>query len=450
MNLQVALRVWWLSRRLRQRERWTRPQLEAHQASSLHRLREHAYTHSPFYQRFHRGLTDRPLQELPILTKALLMEHFDELVADPDINLADVDADLPTIRGDERFLGRYWVTATSGTTGRRGLFLFDSPEWATILASFARAHDFTGLKVGITHRMRMAEVASTAPWHMSARAGATLRSWWVPTLRLDASDPVDDLARKLNGWQPEMLVAYPSIARVLAEEQLAGRLHISPRLVFTSGEVLTEETRLRIEDVWGKRLFDQYAATECGLLAAECQYHTGLHLFEDLVIAEAVDEANRPVPPGVYGDKLLITALCSRTQPLIRYELSDSVRLAPSPCRCGRPFALIDGVRGRMEEVLHFAAARGGEIAVQPNVFHRVLDVVPVAGWQVIQKAEGLVVLLSGVRGELSDEKTVESLRRELEAQGVVVPPVRVQRVQAIPRGPTGKAPLVKSTPRQA
>jgi hypothetical protein len=58
------------------------------------------------------------------------------------------------------------------------------------------------------------------------------------------------------------------------------------------------------------------------------------------------------MPPGVYGDKLLVTSLFNRTQPLIRYELSDSVRLSPVSCPCGRPFALIDDIQGRMEEVL--------------------------------------------------------------------------------------------------
>jgi hypothetical protein len=69
-NLAVVLRV--LSRRhtLRQRDHWTRVQLQAHQAHALRQLRDHAYAHSPFYQRFHAGLSDRPLRELPVLTKA--------------------------------------------------------------------------------------------------------------------------------------------------------------------------------------------------------------------------------------------------------------------------------------------------------------------------------------------------------------------------------------------
>jgi phenylacetate-coenzyme A ligase PaaK-like adenylate-forming protein len=170
------------------------------------------------------------------------------------------------------------------------------------------------------------------------------------------------------------------------------------------------------------------------------------HLFEDLVITEVVDENNRPVPPGVYGHKVLVTVLFSRTTPLIRYEMSDSVRPASSPnCPCGRLFALIDGIQGREEDVLRFPARSGGQVLVQPIVFHRVMDAVPAGGWQVVQGPEGLTVLLSGVREEFADAALIDSLRRELATQGVMVPPVKVRRVSNIPRTSVGKAPLIKS-----
>src|SRR5512143_1605707 len=125
MNLRLTLQVLGAIRQLRQRERWTRAQVLAHQAAALDRLRAHAYAHSPFYRRFHAGPMDQPLQTLPVLTKSLLMEHFDEVVTDPAIHLAHV-RDFAAERQDGvRYLDRYWVTATSGSRGQPGLFLFD-------------------------------------------------------------------------------------------------------------------------------------------------------------------------------------------------------------------------------------------------------------------------------------------------------------------------------------
>ena len=242
-------------------------------------------------------------------------------------------------------------------------------------------------------------------------------------------------------------MAYASMIRLLAEEQLIGRLGIYPEFVFSASEVLTDRARRHAETAWGKKPFDVYAATEPAGIASECDLHRGMHLFEDLVITEVVDEDNRPVAPGVYGEKVLVTVLFSRTLPLIRYEMSDSVRLDTSPyCLCGRPFALIDGVQGRVEDVLHFPAASGGQVTVQPALFHRVMDAVPAGGWQVVQEPEGLTVLLSGVQKGYVDDVLADSLRRELAAQGAIVPSVKVKQVPAIPRTGAGKAPLIKAS----
>jgi len=446
VNILIYFSLLSALRRLRRQERWTRQRLQVHQKEALHRLRKYAYAHSPFYRKFHRGLEGAQLQELPVLTKAMMMEHFDDLVTDRAIHLADVEQHLTTLRGDERFLGRYRVNATSGSTGRRGLFLFNHSEWVTALASLIRAYEWLEGPQNLPPRKKIVSIVSPTPWHMSRRAGATLETRRVPAYHLYASDPVETMVSRLNSWQPQILGAYPSIARILANEQLAGRLRISPKYVFTGAEVLTEETRRRIEEVWGKgRLFDIYGATESGMIAAECVHHAGLHLFEDQVIFEVVDRENRPVPAGVYGDKLLITVLFNRTQPLIRYELSDSVRLANRQCPCGRPFTLIMDVQGRIEDILRFPGASGGEVPIDPVIFDQVLDRVPSGEWQVVQETDGLYILLAGAPESFSDERLADDLHRSLAAAGAMAPPIIIKRVPAIPRSATGKAPLIKS-----
>jgi phenylacetate-coenzyme A ligase PaaK-like adenylate-forming protein len=118
-----------------------------------------------------------------------------------------------------------------------------------------------------------------------------------------------------------------------------------------SSEVLTAESRLRIHRAFGVEPFNVYAATEPAGIAAEGERHR-LHLFEDLVITEIVDDRSRPVPVGVVGAKVLVTVLFSRTQPLIRYEMSDTLILSDRNCDGGRGFALVDSIQGRIEEVL--------------------------------------------------------------------------------------------------
>lgn len=69
MNVRVVTKMPWRLCQLNRHDRWTRQRLEAYQA----RLREHAYARSSFYQRFHKGLADCPLHELPVLTKATMI-----------------------------------------------------------------------------------------------------------------------------------------------------------------------------------------------------------------------------------------------------------------------------------------------------------------------------------------------------------------------------------------
>jgi hypothetical protein len=121
------------------------------------------------------------------------------------------------------------------------------------------------------------------------------------------------------------------------------------------------------------------------------------------------------------------------------------VKLAPEPYSSGFPFALIDDIQGRTEDILYFPGLNSAEVAVHPIVFHHVMDTVPTNGWQIVQGTNGLTLLLSRVRGAFLDDILVEQIQQALANQGVVVPPISVQHVDAIPKAASGKAPLIQS-----
>jgi phenylacetate-coenzyme A ligase PaaK-like adenylate-forming protein len=190
-----------------------------------------------------------------------------------------------------------------------------------------------------------------------------------------------------------------------------------------------------------------YAATETGGLAAECAHHTGLHLFEDLVIAEPVDDDYVPVPAGVAGARLLVTVLSSRTLPLIRFELTDRVRLSAASCPCRLPFRLLDGVEGRTDDMLTLPAALGGTVAVHPVVFHQVLDILDVAGWQVRRDDDGGLTVLLAAPGPGVDAVRLQADVASALAGAGAAAAVRVRVVDGIPAGAAGKRPLVVARP---
>ena len=411
-------------------------------AAAVTRLIQFARAESPFYAAFHQGYEGAALTELPVLTKATMMEHFDELLTDRGIKLGDVEGHLEQLPLQSLFRGRYRACSTSGSTGRRGFFLFDRDEWATAIASFWRAAAWCGHGYPLLSAP-MAVVASTVPWHMTAQAGSSLHLPWVRIEKLDAAEPLAILTQRLNRLRPRLVTTYPSVGRALAREQLEGRLNIAPLLIFTGSEVMTPAVRALMERAWGRGcVFDHYGATETGSIAAECSKHR-LHLAEDLLVVEGVDRQNRPVPPGIASEKLLVTVLFRRTQPLIRYEISDRIVFAQEACDCGLPWRVLEGVEGRDEEMLRLPAAGGGTREVHPIVFEGILDNLPIAGWQITSDGKDVTVFLAGADGTSTDSVR-EKILAELAKRGVVPDSVTVRRVDALARTATGKASHVR------
>jgi putative adenylate-forming enzyme len=429
-NLLTICRVLWKRRTLERSNSWTRGRLLEHQRAAIAAVRNFAFERSPFYRRFHRDLESRPLADLPVLTKATLMENFDDLVTDRSVRLAHVEHFLSSAHGNALFQDRYVVLATSGSTGLRGVFLFDPAEWLIALASITRPIYWAGARPNPLHPRRAAMIASTSVSHYSARVGLSLASRVLPTLRMDAAESLAGMVERLNQWQPEILAAYPSILRELAEEQIAGRLHIRLRQVASSAEVLTSDVRRRVKQAWDVPMYNTYGATEYAPIAAECEYGR-MHLLEDGAFIE-VDK-----------DRVLLTVFGRRTQPLIRYEISDVVQSVEGQCQCGRPFQLIEAIEGRVEDVLSLPSIRGAAVSVHPNAFHGVLESIPAAGWQVVQEHDGLHVLLVGLRDPRACDAINSSIRRLLDAHGAAPLSVDVRQVAELRRGATGKAPLV-------
>lgn len=111
--------------------------------------------------------------------------------------------------------------------------------------------------------------------------------------------------------------------------------------------------RQRLEALWGARAFDHAGMTEVGAYGFECAAQAGLHVNELEFVAEVLDpESGRPVGPGEVGE-LTLTNLGRWGSPVFRYRSGDRVRLAGTPCSCGRTFARLEGgILGRVDDML--------------------------------------------------------------------------------------------------
>jgi phenylacetate-CoA ligase len=440
-----------LSRELARRERQPREGLHLYQQKRLESVVRHAAGHSPFYRERLAGVVGQgpvELSRLPTLNKSEMMEHFDELVTDGRLRRDSLLGWVEGLDREELYLDRYKVMTTSGSSGHKGLFVFDRPEWRTVIGMFLRYSAMAGVRPRLPRRLRIAAIIGASPTHMSRQISASVSVGIHRVLTLSVTQPVEQLVDCLNRFQPDFVAAYPSAVTRLAEEQLAGHLRLRLAGMSTSSELRTPEMTERIVEAFGVRPFDHYATTE-GLWGCECEHHQGIHLFEEVTLVENVDDAGLPMPIGVSGTRLLVTSLHNMVQPIIRMELSDAVTLDPEPCPCGRTLIRARSIEGRTDDTLSLPSRRGGEVMVHPLQFGIVTRDREVREFQVVQEGESVLILVVArpSAGSELEVRLREAVSRKLTELGVREPRVSVERRENLARSAGGKLQLVVADP---
>lgn len=386
--------------------------IAARQRMHLRDAVAHARAHSRYYRELYKDLPDGiddPFR-LPITNKKALMARFDDWVTDPEATFekARAFAEREDAIG-EKFLGRYTLATTSGTTGTRGVFLLDDSTMAVtqaiayrMLSSWLGFGDVMKL-VGGGGRTSM--VMATGGHFASAVAAARLRKGRAAKAVqvISVHMPMAELVERLNQHRPLLVAPYASIAALLADEQQAGRLRIKPALLALSAEGLPQREYDRIAETFKCKVGNSYAATEVTFLSYSCEHHW-LHVNADWVAFEPVDAEHRLVAPGVHSHTVLVSNLANRVQPILRYDLGDSIIMRPDPCPCGNPLPAIQ-VKGRSAEVLNLANERGERVALPPLLFGTIVDRTPgVERFQIVQTGPAeLRIRLSTIADENPD-----------------------------------------------
>ena len=119
-------------------------------------------------------------------------------------------------------------------------------------------------------------------------------------------------------------------------------------------EPWTEDMRERIEAGSDIKAYDIYGLSEIAGpgVAMECVHQAGPHIFEDMFYPEIIDPKTlEPLPDGTEGE-LVLTTLCKRAMPMIRYRTRDITSLEPTRCVCGRTLRRIRRIGRRSDDML--------------------------------------------------------------------------------------------------
>lgn len=340
--------------------RWFRPLRT--RAAIERRQRRLLRSHLRFLRRrspyFRDLLATRSFSDLPLMDKSVMMSRFDE------INTVGVGKDeaLALAIANERSrdfdadLGSNSVGLSSGTSGHRGLFVVSSAErdaWVgTVLARTLPRGTLFG------HRIALFLRADNTLYESVGSQAVSFRYF-------DVYADMDANIARLREYRPTILVAPPSVLRLIARAAVAGGFDVVPQRVYSVAEVLEISDEQRITASLGQSVLHQlYQCTE-GFLAHTCE-HGVIHLNEDniLVEREALD-AERFTP--------IVTDLRRRAQPIVRYRLGDVLRERTSPCPCGSALTAIERIEGREGDTLLFRSLDGRDLPVFADVITRAL-----------------------------------------------------------------------------
>ena len=142
------------------------------------------------------------------------------------------------------------------------------------------------------------------------------------------------------------------IAELLEEMGEIGNIKL--KAAICGAEPWTDNMRRQMEEKLHINAFDIYGLSEVmgPGVACDCQYHKGLHVYEDHFLPEIISpETLLPVGENETGE-LVFTTLTKEGLPLIRYRTKDLTSIHYDKCECGRTLARISRFTGRTDDML--------------------------------------------------------------------------------------------------
>ena len=271
------------------------------------------------------------------------LERLSDLAALPFTTDEDLAQNAPgLLLCSQAEVQRVLSDATSGTTGTAKRVFYTEGDCKNTLALFEAGLGELIFPGSVT----MICFPFSGPNGLGELIARAVEALGAKPLRLGAGLRYEEYAAALEKEKPDSFVGMP--VQLLSILRLCGRGSLRRALV--SGDACPQAVLRGCEEILVSRLFPHYGSREMALGGAICcQAHAGMHLRENHVIAEIVDEAGRPLPEGERGE-LVITTIGMEAMPLIRYRTGDYTRILPGPCPCGSQVLRLDAVHRRETE----------------------------------------------------------------------------------------------------
>ena len=352
---------------------WSRDQIERHRDQRLRMILGYARERSAFHAGRLRDLdttraTVADLAALPMMTKADAQDQWDAIVTDGALSRDRVERILAEQQGFSYTPDDYQVFSSGGSSGVRGVYVWDWQFFVSVAALAWRTQARAERRGQASAPTRLAVLEAGMPPHASTPLFDVPTAEGMQTVVIAAGAPFEQVLAAVAAARPTHLVGYPSVIGRLARAASANDLDCCPVRVSTNSEPLLDEDRQAITSAWHVPIHNLWGSTEIGVQAVGCGFGEGLHVCEDEVVLERVDDDGHPVGDDEPAARTLATGLANPTFPFIRYDLGDEVTWLPGTCECGSAFARVADIGGRRDDDFRY-----GSITVPASAFRHVL-----------------------------------------------------------------------------
>lgn len=356
-----------IGRRMREQQRLERMSLEENrnrQWHALSRLLRHAYDSTPFYRQRLESAGAKPAD----------IRSFDDLQNIPPLTREDIRHNLDGM-WSRRYARESLQQAATGGTTDTPVPLLRSPECLTEkLAVQFHFNSWAGMWPGDGVFMLWGAQQDLVPdpsWRWRFYERYLMRHVTAPTSVLNP-EILESYRRLLNGFQPKVIYAYPTPLTIFCEYlRGCGRTYHHPRSAICTAEPLLPQQRQTIEQTLRCAVFEHYGSRDFGMVAAECEAHSGLHFNPAAVYVEflPIEQAGEE---GLH--EIVVTDLLNYGMPMIRYAINDCAIVASDSCSCGRGFPLIRSIAGRTTDNFYLP---NGSVVPGVSLTNRVIQVCP-------------------------------------------------------------------------
>ena len=338
LNLKLAFPSYWKAQtEALSVDRISKDELIRLQNNRLLQLLAHARTHSKFYTDLPMIAGVSEIEKLPLLTKDLIRKN------------------VESIKASNYSTDELAKNSTSGSSGDALHFYSDAKLDPMRQAIAMRGNYWAGYTFGDPLLLLWGSVADVNKAKELKKRLAHSPLLFNQKILSSFEMKDDDMAghlKVMNKFKPSVIVGYPSSLDVFSDFLIRHKESVhAPNGIITSGETLFQPQRERIEKAFGCKVMNRYGSREMGNIASECLHQKGLHVHEDHVVVEILNENQQPCLPGELGE-IVVTDLNNFGFPMIRYRIGDLGVLSDKACSCGRPFRLLERVEGRVFDLI--------------------------------------------------------------------------------------------------